>query len=201
MHLTPRNTGWIEVICGSMFSGKTEELIRRLKRAQIAQQRVQVFKPRIDNRYDAEQIVSHSEQRVLSVPVDDASSLLAQVKPATSVVGIDEVQFLGAPVVSVVETLANRGVRVICAGLDLDYQGMPFEPMPQLLAVAEFITKVHAICVVCGNPANRSQRLVASRGQVVVGGLESYEPRCRKCFVPAPSVDEVEASPQVALFG
>lgn len=201
MHLTPRNTGWIEVICGSMFSGKTEELIRRLKRAQIAQQRVQVFKPRIDNRYDAEQIVSHSEQRVLSVPVDDASSLLAQVKPATSVVGIDEVQFLGAPVVSVVETLANRGVRVICAGLDQDYQGMPFEPMPQLLAVAEFITKVHAICVVCGNPANRSQRLVASRGQVVVGGLESYEPRCRKCFVPAPSVDEVEASPQVALFG
>lgn len=200
MHLTPRNTGWIEVICGSMFSGKTEELIRRLKRAQIAQQRVQVFKPRIDNRYDEEQIVSHSEQRVLSVPVDDAESMLAQVKPHTSVVGIDEVQFLGQPVVEAVESLANRGIRVICAGLDQDYQGMPFEPMPRLLAVAEFITKVHAICVVCGNPANRSQRLVAAGGQVVVGGLESYEPRCRKCFEPSPLSAEEQEKVQGALF-
>lgn len=190
MQLMPRNTGWIEVICGSMFSGKTEELIRRLKRAQIAQQRVQVFKPSIDRRYDDEQIVSHSHQRLVSVPVENAEALLARVLPNTQVVGVDEVQFLGEAVVPVLESLANRGLRVICAGLDQDYRGRPFEPMPRLLAVAEFISKVHAICVVCGNPANRSQRLVGATGQVVVGGLGAYEPRCRKCFVPVPDVDE-----------
>ena len=138
MQWNPRNTGWIEVICGSMFSGKTEELIRRLKRAQIAQQRVQVFKPAIDRRYDAEHVVSHSSQRLVSTPVEGADELLARVAPETQVVGIDEVQFFGAPVVPVVERLANRGLRVVCAGLDQDYRGQPFEPVPTLLASAEF---------------------------------------------------------------
>lgn len=199
MHLTPRNTGWIEVICGSMFSGKTEELIRRLKRAQIAQQRVQVFKPRIDNRYDAEAVVSHSAQKLLGVPVDGSDDLAAKVAPETQVVGIDEVQFLGPGIVQVCEHLANRGLRVICAGLDQDYRGRPFEPMPTLLAVAEFITKEHAICVVCGNPANRSQRTVDVPGRVVVGGLGEYEPRCRRCYVPVPDPVDLPTS-QPSLF-
>lgn len=199
MHLTPRNTGWIEVICGSMFSGKTEELIRRLKRAQIAQQRVQVFKPSIDRRYDELHVVSHSSQRLVSEPVEGSDELLAKVRADTQVVGIDEVQFLGPGVVSVCETLAGRGLRVICAGLDQDYRGRPFEPMPTLLAVAEYISKEHAICVVCGNPANRSQRLVDLHGRVVVGGLGEYEPRCRRCFVPVPDPVEPER-PQGNLF-
>jgi thymidine kinase len=176
MYLTPRNTGWIEVICGSMFSGKTEELIRRLKRAQIAQQRVQVFKPRIDRRYDDEQIVSHSAQKIVSIPIEGPDELTEKLAPDTQVVGIDEVQFLGPGIVALCETLASRGLRVICAGLDQDFRGRPFEPMPALLAVAEFITKEHAICVICGNLANRSQRIVASMGQVVVGGPEPEEP-------------------------
>jgi len=200
MHLTPRDTGWIEVICGSMFSGKTEELIRRLKRAQIAKQKVQVFKPRIDRRYDDEQIVSHSAQKLVGVPVDGADELMAKVDPDTAVVGIDEVQFLGPGVVGACETLANRGVRVICAGLDQDYRGRPFDPMPVLLAVAEFITKEHAICVVCGNPANRSQRTVDVPGRVHVGGLGEYEPRCRRCYVPVPEVEEAPLTEQPALF-
>jgi thymidine kinase len=190
MYLTPRNTGWIEVICGSMFSGKTEELIRRLKRAQIAQQRVQVFKPRIDRRYDDEQIVSHSAQKIVSIPIEGPDELTEKLAPDTQVVGIDEVQFLGPGIVALCETLASRGLRVICAGLDQDFRGRPFEPMPALLAVAEFITKEHAICVICGNLANRSQRIVASMGQVVVGGLGEYEPRCRRCFVPVPEPEE-----------
>ena len=198
MYLTPQNTGWIEVICGSMFSGKTEELIRRLKRAQIAKQRVQVFKPRLDQRYSDEQIVSHSAQRLVSHPVEGADELLTKVAPDTQVVGIDEVQFLGPGIVAVCETLANRGLRVICAGLDQDFRGRPFDPMPSLLAVAEFITKEHAICVVCGNPANRSQRLTAAAGQVAVGGFGDYEPRCRRCFVPAPGPED--EPPQQELF-
>lgn len=198
MHLTPRNTGWIEVICGSMFSGKTEELIRRLKRAQIAQQRVQVFKPRIDRRYDDLHVVSHSAQRLVSEPVDGPDELLARIHPDTQVVGMDEVQFLGPGIVAAVETLATRGLRVICAGLDQDYRGRAFEPMPTLLAIAEFITKEHAICVICGNPANKSQRLVDVPGRVVVGGLGEYEPRCRRCFVPVPDADA--ADPQADLF-
>jgi len=186
MHLTPRNAGWIEVICGSMFSGKTEELIRRLKRAQIARQKVQVFKPRVDRRYDEERIVSHSAQKLVSVAVDGPDDLMQKVEPDTQVVGIDEVQFLGPAIVTAVEALAARGLRVICAGLDQDYRGRPFEPVPALLAVAEFITKEQAICVVCGNPASRSQRTVDVPGRVVVGGFGEYEPRCRRCFVPPP---------------
>jgi thymidine kinase len=190
MHLTPQNTGWIEVICGSMFSGKTEELIRRLKRAKIARQHVQVFKPRIDRRYADEDIVSHSSQKLVSEPVDGPDELLARVRPETQVVGIDEVQFLGPGIVAACETLANRGLRVICAGLDQDYRGRPFDPMPVLLAVSEFITKEHAICVICGNPANRSQRLTDVPGRVAIGGLGEYEPRCRRCYVPVPDEDE-----------
>jgi thymidine kinase len=186
----PRNVGWIEVICGSMFSGKTEELIRRLKRAQIAKQPVQIFKPRMDDRYDVENIVSHSSQRLTSVAIERAEEILHKLRPETQVVGIDEVQFLGPEVVPVCENLAERGMRVIVAGLDQDYKGKPFEPMPQLLSVAEYITKELAICMVCGNPANRSQRIVSRSDRVVVGAAGAYEARCRKCFVAEP----VEAS-------
>jgi thymidine kinase len=182
----PRNVGWIEVICGSMFSGKTEELIRRLKRAQIAKQRVQIFKPRIDDRYEVESIVSHSAQKLESVAIERAEEILQKLKHDTQVVGIDEVQFLGPEVVAVCESLAERGLRVIVAGLDQDYKGKPFEPMPQLLAIAEYITKELAICVVCGNPANRSQRIVSNSDRVVVGAAGAYEARCRRCFVPEP---------------
>jgi thymidine kinase len=182
----PRNVGWIEVICGSMFSGKTEELIRRLKRAQIAKLHVQIFKPRIDDRYEVESIVSHSAQKLESTPIDRAEEILQRLRPETHVVGIDEVQFLGPEVLPVCESLAEQGLRVIVAGLDQDYKGKPFEPMPQLLAIAEYITKELAICVVCGNPANRSQRIVSRSDRVVVGAAGAYEARCRKCFVPEP---------------
>lgn len=195
MQAFPRDTGWIEVICGSMFSGKTEELIRRLKRAQIAKAHVQVFKPKIDDRYDELKIVSHSAQVLHSRPVERAEEILQSLEPGVEVVGIDEVQFFGMQLLPVVENLANRGVRVICAGLDQDYKGQPFEPMPQLLAIAEFITKEHAICVVCGNPANRSQRILNSDARVVVGAAGDYEARCRKCHVPEP----VEATPPQTL--
>jgi thymidine kinase len=191
MHQFPKDIGWIEVVCGSMFSGKTEELIRRLKRALYGKQRVQVFKPAIDNRYDELAVVSHSRVRIVATPIQRAEEILQQLKADTEVVGIDEVQFLGADVVPVVEALAARGIRVICAGLDQDFQGKPFEPMPQLLAIAEYVSKELAICVVCGNPANRSQRLSDSSERVVVGAAGAYEARCRKCHVPSP----VEATP------
>jgi thymidine kinase len=191
MHQTPRDIGWVEVVCGSMFSGKTEELIRRIKRAVYGKQRVQVFKPKLDNRYDADAVVSHSQLKLVSTPIERADEIYQHLKPDTEVVGIDEVQFLGPEVVRVVEELASRGVRVICAGLDQDYQGKPFEPMPQLLAIAEYITKELAICVVCGNPANRSQRLIAREERVLVGAAGSYEARCRKCHVASPA----EATP------
>jgi thymidine kinase len=191
MHQFPKDIGWIEVICGSMFSGKTEELIRRIKRALYGKQRVQVFKPQIDNRYDELAVVSHSQLKVIATPVQRAEEILQLLRPDTEVVGIDEVQFLGPDVVQVCEAIAARGVRVICAGLDQDYQGKPFEPMPQLLAIAEYITKELAICVVCGNPANRSQRLADSQERVLVGASSSYEARCRKCHVTTP----VEATP------
>ena len=176
--------GWIEVIAGSMFSGKSEELIRRLRRAKIARQRVQVFKPRIDTRYSRDHIVSHSEMRHESEVVESAAELLAEVRPGTDVVGIDEGQFFDAELVAAANELARRGMRVIIAGLDQDYTGKPFGPMPQLLAIAEYITKTHAICVRCGQPANYSQRIVPLGGQVVVGASEAYEARCRRCFVP-----------------
>jgi thymidine kinase len=181
-----QDIGWIEVICGSMFSGKTEELIRRLKRAIYGKQTVQVFKPQIDNRYDPQAVVSHSQQTIPASAVHCAEQILDAVLPETKVVGIDEVQFFGVEVVDVVQELASRGLRVICAGLDQNYQGQPFEPMPQLLAIAELITKELAICVVCGNPANRSQRLTSSHELVVVGATGAYEPRCRKCHVASP---------------
>ncbi len=176
--------GWIEVIAGSMFSGKSEELIRRLRRAKIARLKVQVFKPAIDVRYSRDHIVSHSEMRHESRIARTAAEILAQVEPDTQVVGIDEGQFFDNDLVSVANTLAGRGLRVIVAGLDQDYTGRPFEPMPQLLAVAEYITKTHAICVRCGQPANYSQRIVEVEGRVVVGAGDAYEARCRRCFVP-----------------
>ncbi|MBF8249014.1 MAG: Thymidine kinase [Bacteroidetes bacterium] len=163
-----------------MFSGKTEELIRRLRRAQIAKQRVAIFKPRIDKRYSAEHIVSHSDQSLVSTVVDDASDILKLAADA-QVVGVDEGQFFKQNLVEVCETLANKGKRVIVAGLDQDYRGKPFEPMPQLLAIAEYITKTLAICVVCGNPADRTQRTTSSSERVVVGAKDMYEARCRRC--------------------
>ena len=180
-----RNThGWIEVIVGSMFSGKSEELIRRLRRAQIARQRVQIFKPALDTRYDGTQIVSHSDMRIGSSTVSNSQELLQATAADTEVVGIDEGQFFDAALPAVCNQLAARGVRVIVAGLDQDYLGKPFEPMPQLLAVAEYITKTLAICMVCGNPANHTQRLVPSGDRVLVGAQGMYEARCRQCFDP-----------------
>jgi thymidine kinase len=180
---TPQ-AGWIEVIVGSMFSGKSEELIRRLRRAQIARQRVQTFKPAVDTRYAADHIVSHGELRIPSEQARDSGELLAKVKPETEVVGIDEGQFFDTDLPAVCAELASHGVRVIVAGLDQDYLGKPFEPMPQLLAIAEYITKTRAICMVCGNPANHTQRLVQSTDRVLLGASGTYEARCRHCFDP-----------------
>jgi thymidine kinase len=185
------NSGWVEVIAGSMFSGKSEELIRRLRRARIARQKVQVFKPELDSRFADNQIVSHSEMRHDSANSRSAAEVLAKVEPDTEVVGIDEGQFFDNELVDVANELARRGVRVIIAGLDQDYTGKPFEPMPQLLAIAEYITKTHAICMKCGQPANYSQRTFESEERVAVGAADKYEARCRRCFVPhadAPTV-------------
>ena len=176
--------GWVEVIVGSMFSGKSEELIRRLRRAQIARQKVQVFKPIIDDRYSIEQIASHSGMTHVSKPVMTAAEMMAQMEADTQIVGIDEGQFFDMAIVEAVNELANGGKRVIIAGLDQDYLGRPFEPMPQLLSIAEFITKTHAICVKCGSTANYSQRTVESDSRVEVGAGDKYEARCRQCFVP-----------------
>ena len=176
--------GWIEVIVGSMFSGKSEELIRRLRRAQIARQTVQIFKPSIDTRFASDQIVSHSEMRIDSAPVGSSQALLDLVARETEVVGIDEGQFFDQALPMICNTLADQGKRVIVAGLDQDYLGKPFEPMPQLLAIAEYITKTHAICMVCGNPANHTQRLVPSGDRVLLGAQGVYEARCRVCFDP-----------------
>lgn len=180
-NLSGERRGWIEVVCGSMFSGKTEELIRRLKRARIANQRVEIFKPALDKRYDETNVVSHDANAILSTPVEHSQTILLMAQEV-DVVGIDEAQFFDPEIVSVCETLALRGVRVIVAGLDMDYQGKPFGPMPNLLAVADFITKLHAICMKCGNIANISYRKTANTGQVLLGEKETYEPRCRKCF-------------------
>ncbi len=178
------DSGWIEVITGSMFSGKSEELIRRLRRAQIARLNVQSFKPAIDSRYSEIHIVSHSEMRIESELVSSAAEILRAVATETEVVGIDEGQFFDGDLVNVANDLAHRGKRVIIAGLDMDYLGRPFEPMPQLLAIAEDITKTRAICVQCGSPATYTQRLIASRERVVVGAADAYEARCRACFDP-----------------
>jgi thymidine kinase len=176
--------GSIEVITGSMFSGKSEELIRRVRRAQIARRKVQLFKPRLDERYSRSEIVSHSEMKMPSQVVEKAADILPLVESDTEVVGIDEGQFFDASIVSVADALADRGLRVIVAGLDQDYRGRPFEPMPQLMAVAEYVDKTLAVCMRCGAPANRSQRLVAREDRVVVGGAGEYEARCRRCFRP-----------------
>jgi len=178
------NLGWIEVICGSMFSGKSEELIRRLRRAQIARQRVQIFKPKLEDRYSEDHIVSHSDMKMKSQLVANAGEIPELVDGRTQVIGIDEAQFFDLDLVAVCNRLADMGKRVIVAGLDQDYRGRPFDPMPQLLSIAEYITKTLAICVRCGAPANRTQRTVNNAERVLVGATDSYEARCRLCFEP-----------------
>jgi thymidine kinase len=183
-HSMPKETGWIEVIAGCMFSGKTEELIRRLRRAQIAKQEVKIFKPLIDNRYSSTSIVSHNEQSLPSVLIADVNEIPGLSEKA-KVIGIDEAQFFSSDIINVCNELADSGKRVIIAGLDMDYRGVPFEPMPQLLAIAEYITKTLAICVECGNPADKTQRKTASSERVIVGASDIYEARCRKChYIP-----------------
>lgn len=184
MQRMPQGTGWIEVICGSMFSGKTEELISRIRREMFARTPVQIFKPRTDDRYAVGAVVSHNRLELPCVAVDTAADIVRHLDPRARVVGIDECQFFGDPLIPVVETLAHRGLRVICAGLDQDWRGQPFEPMPHLMAVAEFVTKKLAVCMTCGNPANRSQRLSASESQVLLGAEDAYQARCRRCFDP-----------------
>ena len=176
-----KKAGSIEVICGSMFSGKTEELIRRMKRAQFAKQKVEIYKPCIDVRYSEDQVVSHDSHSIPSTPIDSPASMLL-LSSDVEVVGIDEAQFFDDTLVDVVQTLANRGIRVIIAGLDTDFLGKPFGPMPALMAVAEDIQKVHAICVKCGSPANHSHRLSANDQLVVLGEKDVYEPLCRHCY-------------------
>ena len=179
-----RRRGWVEVVAGSMFSGKTEELLRRLRRATIARQRVALFKPAVDTRYDAASVVSHDATAMPSIVVTAPEQMLLLVGEA-DVVGIDEAQFFGPELVAVVERMARDGRRVVVAGLDQDFRGRPFEPVPQLMAVAEHVTKLQAVCMRCGAPANHSQRLVADGTRVLVGEKEAYEPRCRACFDPA----------------
>ena len=179
-NFTGERRGWIEVVCGSMFSGKTEELIRRLKRARIANLKVEIYKPAVDTRYDHKNVVSHDSNVVDATPVDKALSILALAQDA-DVVGIDEAQFFDEGIIQVCESLVMQGKRVIIAGLDMDYLGKPFVPMPQLLSVADFITKLHAICVKCGHLANISYRTSDEAGTVVLGETNNYEPRCRLC--------------------
>ncbi len=180
-HIKAEKKGWIEVICGSMFSGKTEETIRRLKRALIANKKVIIFKPIIDKRYHTTQIVSHDENNMESIPVKDAESILNHIKDA-EVIAVDEAQFFDDKLPQVCETLALSGVRVIVAGLDMDFKGRPFGPMPAMMAIAEYVTKLHAICMVCGNIATHSYRKSSSNKKVVLGEQETYEARCRNCF-------------------
>ena len=187
-HAVPRETGWIEVIAGCMFSGKTEELIRRLRRAKIAKQKVVIFKPNIDTRYSTNSIVSHSDQSLPSILIKDVKEVLDLVEDA-QVIGIDEAQFFSSDLINVCNKLADDGKRVIVAGLDMDYRGVPFEPIPQILSVAEYITKPLAICVECGNPADRTQRKTTSSERVVVGAADVYEARCRKChYIPTEEI-------------
>ncbi len=178
-----KHKGWVEVVCGSMFSGKTEELLRRIKRAQFANQKIEIFKPAIDKRYDDDEVVSHDANAMVSTPVNNSAEILIYVNmESVEVVGIDEVQFFDEGIVNVCNHLANAGIRVIVAGLDMDYLGNPFGPMPQLMAIAEYVTKVHAICVHCGELAQNSHRLVTDQKQVLLGEKDSYEPLCRHCF-------------------
>jgi len=178
----PSRVGWIEVICGSMFSGKTEELIRRLNRARIAQLKVEIFKPKLDTRYDEVQVVSHDAHAILSTPVESASQILLMTNDV-NVVGIDEAQFFDDEITAVCNTLANNGIRVIATGLDMDYLGKPFGPMPALMATAEYVTKLQAICMNCGDLAYISHRIVKNSQQVLLGEKDAYEPLCRKCYL------------------
>jgi thymidine kinase len=186
--------GWIEVICGSMFSGKTEELLRRVKRAQIARQKVQVFKPMLDDRYSVDHVQSHDANRTASRPIEKARDILKYVEDNTRVIGIDEAQFFDDAIVDVVQKLAYRGLNVIIAGLDMDFRGLPFGPMPKLLAIAEDVSKLSAVCVVCGGPASRTQRIAGPLGpdaaRIAVGAKDLYEARCRFCHEPALSQHE-----------
>ena len=184
MDIVTGHIGWIEAICGPMFSGKSEELIRRLRRAMIARKRVQVFKPALDDRYSVDEIVSHGDWRMKSEVVADASEILQKLDWRTQVVGIDEANFLGPGLIDIANQLADTGKQVLIAGLDTDYMGRPFAPMPDLLALAESITKTLAICMRCGNPAKHTQRLVESDDLIVVGAAGMYEARCRRCFEP-----------------
>ncbi|HLU87866.1 MAG TPA: thymidine kinase [Taishania sp.] len=176
-----RPSGWIEVICGSMFSGKTEELIRRIKRAEFANQRILLIKPSIDNRYSEGEIVSHSGLQVNAIVVENSKSIMEQWN-GEQIVAIDEAQFFDAYLIDVCNSLANKGVRVVVAGLDMDYKGKPFGPIPSLMAIAEYVTKVHAICVACGNLAQFSHRFANETSQVLVGAVEKYKPLCRNCY-------------------
>jgi len=178
----PSRAGWIEVITGSMFSGKTEELIRRLNRAKIAKQKVEIFKPAMDDRFSEIRIVTHDEHAILSTPVQSASQILLMINDV-NVVGIDEAQFFDPEIITVCNIMANNGIRVIVAGLDMDYSGMPFGPMPNLIAIADDITKLHAICMDCGDLAHYSFRITKDEHQVLIGEKEAYEPLCRKCFL------------------
>jgi len=184
MQIVNGKSGWVEVICGPMFSGKSEELIKRIRRAQIARRRVQIFKHGNDSRYDATSIVSHSQQSIPGIAVTDVNDIIALVDDRTEMLAIDEAQFFTDDIVDVVNKLGNQGKRVIVAGLDLDYRGRPFGPMPQLMCTAEYVTKQLAICMVCGEPANFTQRLTPATDQIVVGASETYEARCRRHFEP-----------------
>ena len=187
------------MVCGSMFSGKTEELIRRLKRAKFARQRVEIFKPSIDTRYSDEEVVSHDQNAILSTPIDSSASILL-LATDIDVVGIDEAQFLDEGLVSVCNELANRGIRVIIAGLDMDFRGVPFGPIPALCAIADEVTKVHAICVKCGSLAYLSHRLVQSDKRVLLGETQEYEPLCRECYQKAIQAEKQEDDQQPTLF-
>lgn len=189
-HVLPAGSGWIEVVCGSMFSGKTEELIRRVTRAQIARQKVRLFKPVIDVRYAADHVVSHNGRQIPCTNVAAGAEILRHVATDERVIGIDEAQFLDADTVRVARELASEGRRVIVAGLDQDYRGEPFETMMLMMVEAEYVTKNLAICMRCGNPAHRNQRLVESTGRVVLGGTDRYEARCRRCFAPLKAGEE-----------
>lgn len=183
----PKDHGWIEVVAGPMYSGKTEELIRRIRRAKIAKQKVQVFKPKIDNRYSKDDVVSHGGDKIDAVPVENSRQILEKLEDDTDVIGIDEAQFFDEDLVEIVSKIANNNRRVICAGLDMDFKGEPFGPMPKLMSIAEFVHKIQAVCMVCNNPATRTQRLINGKPAkksdpvVLIGAQESYEARCRKC--------------------
>jgi thymidine kinase len=191
MELVTGHIGWIEIVCGPMFSGKSEELIRRLRRARIARKRVQVFKPALDDRYSLDEIVSHGDQRMKSEAVNGAQEILQKLDWRTQVVGVDESNFFGPDLVDIAGQLADSGKQVLIAGLDTDYLGRPFSPMPELLCLAESITKTLAICMRCGNPAKHTQRLVESDDLIVVGATGMYEARCRRCFEPGVPKQEV----------